>query len=123
MNAVAEKLLDRIKEACSNGPISYRDYTDLVLYADGCGYYKRDQQRVGRNKNTDFYTAESLGQVFSQLVTTAACDLLGKDIAAKPTRAFPSVSLPPSPGDNRCRSISGSAPSPPDHFGPLPRDP
>ncbi len=85
MNAVAEKLLDRIKEACSNGPISYRDYTDLVLYADGCGYYKRDQQRVGRNKNTDFYTAESLGQVFSQLVTTAACDLLGKDIAAKST--------------------------------------
>lgn len=85
MSAVAEKLLMRIKEACSNGPISYRDYIDLVLYADGCGYYTRHQQRVGRSRQTDFYTAESLGQVFAQLLVTAACDLLGKDIAAKST--------------------------------------
>ena len=85
MSAVAEKLLMRIKEACSNGPISYRDYIDLVLYADGCGYYKRHQQRVGRSRQTDFYTAESLGQVFAQLLVTAACDLVGKDIAAKST--------------------------------------
>lgn len=82
MDVVAKNLLNRIKEA---SPISYRDYIDLALYADGCGYYKRDRQRVGRNKNTDFYTSESLGQVFAQLVTAAACELLGEAIAAKST--------------------------------------
>ena len=85
MDVAAKTLLDQIQEACSNGPISYRDYINLVLYADGCGYYKRDQERVGRSRQTDFYTAESLGQVFAQLVATAAHDLLGKDTAAKST--------------------------------------
>ncbi len=85
MSAVKEKLLHQIKEACSNGPISYRDYIDLALYADDCGYYKREKQRVGRNKNTDFYTAESLGKTFAQLITAAAFDLLGETIATNST--------------------------------------
>ena len=85
MNAIDNKLLDQIMGACSNGPISYRDYIDIVLYADEFGYYKRDRQRVGHNQTTDFYTAESLGPVFAQLVTTAAEDLLGKSIAANST--------------------------------------
>ena len=85
MSAAAEQLLDQFKTACANGPISYRDYIDLVLYADDCGYYKRAQARVGRDRQTDFYTAESLGKVFTQLVTTAAVDLLGKDVAVKST--------------------------------------
>lgn len=85
MRVAAEQLLARIREACSNGPISYCDYINLVLYADDCGYYKHDQQRVGRNKNTDFYTAESLGRIFAQLVTAAACDLSGKHTAAEST--------------------------------------
>ena len=83
MSIVTDKLLDALKTACANGPISYRDYIDLVLYADDCGYYKRGLKRVGRNRNTDFYTAESLGKVFTQLVTTAAMDLLGEEIAVK----------------------------------------
>lgn len=85
LSKTTEKLLDQFREACSNGPISYRDYIDIVLYADEFGYYKRDRQRVGRNQTTDFYTAESLGPVFAQLVTTAAEDLLGKSIAANST--------------------------------------
>ena len=68
MSAAAEKLLVRIKEACSKGPISYRDYIELALYADDCGYYKRNHQRVGRSKQTDFYTAESLGQIFARMI-------------------------------------------------------
>ncbi len=80
-----KKLLKQIKEACSNGPISYRDYINLVLYTDDIGYYKRDYKRVGRSRNTDFYTAESLGQTFAELVVAAACELLGEHISAQST--------------------------------------
>ena len=104
MSPFSDKLLDALKTACANGPISCCDYIDLVLYADDYGYYKRGQKRVGRNKNTDFYTAESLGQVFARLVTRAAYDLLGKDIAAKSTfieiAAEPDAELLRSPEEN-----------------------
>lgn len=93
MNTVSNKLLDALKTACAKDPISYRDYIDLVLYSEGCGYYKRDQKRVGRSRQTDFYTAESLGNVFARLVTTAAFDLLGKDAAAE--SAFVEIAAEP----------------------------
>ncbi len=85
MSTSDEKLLDKLKTACASGPISYRDYIDMVLYTDNCGYYKRDQKRIGRSRQTDFYTAESLGRIFARMVTTAACDLLGQDTAARST--------------------------------------
>jgi SAM-dependent MidA family methyltransferase len=67
------------------GPISYREYIDCVLYAEGSGYYAKHRPRVGRSPQHDFYTAESLGQVFAQLVTTAAADLLPAGQAAQST--------------------------------------
>ncbi len=85
MNGADNELWDHLQTSCANGPISYRDYIELVLYADGCGYYTRDRERVGRSPDRDFYTAESLGKVFARLVTTAAHDLLGADTAARST--------------------------------------
>ncbi len=83
----AEKidLLELIRSACADGPISYAEYIRLALYADGCGYYTRDRQRVGRVPDRDFYTAESLGEVFAKMVVTAAEDLLPAGIASKST--------------------------------------
>ncbi len=89
--------LPLLRERCAEGPISYRDYIELALYAEGCGYYRRERERVGRSADRDFYTAESLGQVFARLVTTAAEDLLPEgtaarsqfiEIAAEPGRAL-----------------------------------
>ena len=86
-----------MKERCANGPISYRDYIDTVLYSETCGYYRATREQVGRSKDRDFYTAESLGAVFFELVTTAAVDLLGEatarestfiEIAAEPERTL-----------------------------------
>ena len=78
MNGADNELWDQLQTSCANGPISYRDYIDLALYADGYGYYTKDRERVGRSPDRDFYTAESLGKVFARLVTTAAHDLLGE---------------------------------------------
>lgn len=85
MDGSEHALRNQLQIRCANGPISYRDYIDLVLYADHCGYYTRDRERVGRHFDRDFYTAESLGQVFANLVTTAAHDLLGAATAAQST--------------------------------------
>jgi SAM-dependent MidA family methyltransferase len=81
-NTSVESLL---RESCQAAPISYRDYIEVALYAEGCGYYTQTAQRVGRSGQHDFYTAESLGRVFAQLVTTAAVDLLGDKKAAAST--------------------------------------
>jgi len=78
-----QSLIKLLRRRCTNGPISYRDYINTVLYAEGCGYYRKDKARVGREKDRDFYTAESLGEVFARLVVTASEDLLPKGFAAK----------------------------------------
>ena len=66
MKGAHENVIDHLRERCANGPISYRDYIELALYAEGCGYYTRDAVRVGRTPERDFYTAESLGKVFAK---------------------------------------------------------
>jgi SAM-dependent MidA family methyltransferase len=85
MNGADNELWDQLQTSCVNGPISYCDYINLALYADRCGYYTRDRERVGRSPDRDFYTAESLGKVFARLVTTAAHDLLGEAAANQST--------------------------------------
>ena len=83
MNEAHENVIDHLRARCADGPISYRDYIELALYTDGCGYYTRAAERVGRSPERDFYTAESLGKVFAQLVSTAAEDLLGTELTAQ----------------------------------------
>lgn len=85
MSKYRERIDQLLREACKEGPISYRDYIELALYAPGCGYYARDTIRVGRAADRDFYTAESLGRVFGQLIVGAAMNLLGPDQAAECT--------------------------------------
>jgi SAM-dependent MidA family methyltransferase len=79
----AQKTLEaHLREHCQTAPISYRDFIEAALYTEGCGYYTQAAERVGRRADADFYTAESLGRVFAQLVTTAAVDLLAAGKAA-----------------------------------------
>ena len=75
-------ITDIIRDRCEAAPISYRDYIEVALYTENIGYYTQMKKRIGRNEQHDFYTAESLGRVFAELVTTAAVDLLGKEKSA-----------------------------------------
>jgi SAM-dependent MidA family methyltransferase len=65
-------------QAGPGGVLSYRDFTAAALYAPGLGYYARPGvARVGRQPNTDFYTASSLARgIFGNLVRAAAVTLL-----------------------------------------------
>ena len=65
-------ILNILRERCSTVPISYRDFIELALYHPQVGYYSTNRSRVGPSRNNDFYTAESLGTVFSQLVIDSA---------------------------------------------------
>jgi len=85
MTSSEKSLTEILRSACANGPISYAQYIQHALYAEGVGYYSQDRDRVGRRSNRDFYTAESLGPVFARLVITAAEDLLPKGLANKST--------------------------------------
>jgi SAM-dependent MidA family methyltransferase len=96
MNEESQNINGILERAASNGPISYRDYIEIALYHPACGYYSAKTERVGRKANTDFYTAESLGAVFSELVVSGVEALMGKEsaeatfveIAAEPERAL-----------------------------------
>ena len=101
-------LLDKIQAACAAGPISYADYIQMALYTERLGYYARKQERVGRDAQRDFYTAESLGAVFARLVSTAAEDLLPAGIAAQSTF----IEIAAEPGQ-ALLAISQRTPSPP----------
>lgn len=69
-------LHDILKQACSKSPLTYRDYIQIVLYHPEYGYYSKKRHRVGRSSQTDFYTSESLGKIFAELVLSAAKELL-----------------------------------------------
>lgn len=82
-----------LRQRCQNGPISYRDYIEIALYTPEHGYYTQNKERVGRSGRHDFYTAESLGRVFAQLVSAAALDLLPS--ALETTACFTEIAAEP----------------------------
>lgn len=60
----------------AKGPMTFADFMREALYHPGLGYYAReDRLRVGTRRDADFYTAESLGPVFAELVAQAAWGL------------------------------------------------
>jgi SAM-dependent MidA family methyltransferase len=82
LSEVQKTITDVLGKRCQAAPISYREYIEAALYAEGIGYYTQTAKRVGRSGQHDFYTSESLGRVFAELVTTAAVDLVGQAKAA-----------------------------------------
>jgi len=57
--------------------LSFAEFMELALYDPVCGYYRQNRERVARQAQADFYTAESFREVFSALIAAAAVHLLG----------------------------------------------
>jgi SAM-dependent MidA family methyltransferase len=93
MNTTNPEVEAHLRTRCQATPISYRDYIETALYLESYGYYTQLNERVGRSGRHDFFTAESLGRVFAELVTTAAVDILSESIAAK--SAFVEIAAEP----------------------------
>jgi len=66
------------EQAGAGGMMSFARFMDLALYNPGVGYYATRRRRIGREADTDFFTATSLGPLFGELVVAACVDLLGQ---------------------------------------------
>jgi SAM-dependent MidA family methyltransferase len=76
---VLEVLRDKLSG--STGAMSLESFIECALYHPEQGYYCRQRQRVGHQPSSDFYTASSLGHVFSRLVLASLESLLEDDLA------------------------------------------
>lgn len=88
----------------NGGALSFRDFSEIALFAPRFGYYTQKKLRVGRAAGTDFYTAASLGSVFARLVRCAAQNLLG--VSAEELRAFTLVEIGAEPEQQNFASQS-----------------
>ena len=74
-----ENLVQVLRARSQGMPLNFKDYIELSLYHPKFGYYSKKKSRVGRAPDRDFYTAESLGPVFSKLVLASIRDLLKQE--------------------------------------------
>ena len=105
-NPIDPEILEALQErmALAKGPISLEAFIECALYHPQAGYYCRNRQRVGRRADADFYTASSLGEVFSRLVLASIENLLEDSL-----KAYSFVEL----GPESPRGILGALPNAP----------
>ncbi|MCH8473908.1 MAG: SAM-dependent methyltransferase [Opitutales bacterium] len=68
-------------EIGSQGPLRFDRYMELALYHPEFGYYQQKRQRVGKNEETDFYTASTLTDGFTSLLAGALKEKLGSELS------------------------------------------
>ena len=44
------------------------EFVELALYHPTLGYYQKKAERVGKNKEADFYTSSSLGKLWGEMI-------------------------------------------------------
>lgn len=93
------------RAAACGGKMSFRDFSEIALFAPAFGYYRQKRKRVGRAAGTDFYTASSLGEVFGRLVANAAQTLLG--VAKEELRGYALVEIGAEPGQTHFDALHG----------------
>ena len=59
-----------------HGVISFARFMELALYCPDCGYYEKENDRVGQRG--DFYTSVSVGTVFGELLAFQFSEWLAK---------------------------------------------
>ena len=73
------------------------EFVELALYHPTLGYYQKKAERVGKNKEADFYTSSSLGKLWGEMIIDACMkiarelklnDMHFVEIAAEPGRSI-----------------------------------
>ncbi|MEM9160289.1 MAG: SAM-dependent methyltransferase [Verrucomicrobiota bacterium] len=73
----------QIQQAIKNtandrGFLTMAEFSKIALYHPKFGYYTRNQRRVGKSPETDFYTSTTLRETFAPAIAEAAAKLLEK---------------------------------------------
>lgn len=58
--------------------MTFERFMEIALYDPTFGYYRQPRKRVGYAPETDFFTASTSGEVFGELIASAAIKLLGE---------------------------------------------
>ena len=61
----------------------FDEFIDFALYDEEIGYYTSQKERVGRSKNSDFFTSSSFGSLWGELITDACKKILHKEELAR----------------------------------------
>jgi len=64
-------------KAGPEGWLSFDQFMALALYHPDVGYYRKPRTRVGRDDQSDFFTATSMGDIFGELIAAACIELVG----------------------------------------------
>ncbi len=59
-----------------NGFLDFSSFVKTALYHPQLGYYQKSKQRVGRDRDSDFYTSSSFRNTFTQVLIEASSKLL-----------------------------------------------
>ena len=54
----------------------YDEFINLALYHPTVGYYTKQKERVGKNDNSDFYTSNSIGAPWGEMIIDACTQIL-----------------------------------------------
>jgi SAM-dependent MidA family methyltransferase len=70
-------IVEVLRAEARQGLVPFVRCIELALYHAELGYYRANRERVGRTAGTDFTTAAALGNMFGELIASAAKTLVG----------------------------------------------
>lgn len=82
--------------------LPFDEFMALALYHPQLGYYRQDRTRVGRDAQSDFYTATSSGPIFGELISAACINLLG----TQDLRDFTFIEIGAEPGGGVLKDVA-----------------
>ena len=65
------------EQLCERTAMPMDEFVELTLYHHSYGYYSSNKKRVGKEEGTDFYTSNTLGPVWGELIVDACTQILG----------------------------------------------
>ena len=93
-----------LEDACdAKGTIGFKRFIEIALYHPKIGYYRSNRQRVGKNRESDFFTASSLKSAFAPIILEASINL-AKAISL-PLNELAWIEIGPEPGNQLFRDI------------------
>ncbi|MVO99389.1 SAM-dependent methyltransferase [Paenibacillus lutrae] len=65
-----------------SGLLTFRAYMEICLYEDSCGYYRREEPKIGRDG--DFYTSAFVGRWMGEMIAQEVIRTMGPNGSARP---------------------------------------
>jgi SAM-dependent MidA family methyltransferase len=70
---IYQEFKNRLNE---NSMMPFDEFVNLALYHPTLGYYSQRKERVGKSDNSDFYTSNSIGSPWGELIVEACTQIL-----------------------------------------------